>query len=358
MQCGTDPDAAAVGDVNGEAVVILNDEDEPLMGPADNSEDGAMVSAPSPRKGCTDSSHADFRLNEQISITGTIVGFEDGLVQVKLATGIQSFERSQLVKPGKTVAYLPIELKGERVLSQEGPSQWRLDSASARAQGMNGIGYKKTKNLQSILGPGVQWGQIVHGVDEGDGWLRCDLDFKDLVAQPRPQVPQVSAAPRRAVGEPSRRVFPDIFSQVSSFFAPRTTSIASNAPIPAVDGTPDMLEQAATSGSAATVTTLIERIAASLNGRVVDQQRASEYGKIIFAKVEGTVDPDEIAVIFNEMVLEIQRSLRAGEWLAPAPGRRGGKANAKGIKTFDRQDPLDAYTARGPDPRREIGEGI
>jgi len=289
------------------------------------------------------------RLNEQITISGTIVGFEDGLVQVKLPTGdIQSFERPHLVKAGMQVAFLPMKVNGEPVLTEEGPKQWRLTITSeARAKGMNGIGYKKTKNNQVPLGPGAKWGEVINGVDEGDGWLRCDLDFKELIAGPSGRQAGPPMAPMTCM------------NREKTSFGPHSGSFTPRSPVQQVDGHPQMLADAVAAGRPENVTALVQRIVVSLNGCIVDAQRAKEFGKNAFSKAEGMdCHSQEVTTIFNEMVFQIQRDLQTpGSWVVVSTSPYGGKYQTPDSLgdsgTWGRAQP----SATG-DSRRHMDEGI
>jgi len=87
---------------------------------------------------------------------------------------------------GKNVtAYLPIHLKGQRILVKEflappaPPAQrrhaWRVTNEHLQSA-TECIEYRGSKKLDDMTGgTGAAWGSLVEGVDEGDGWVRLDL---------------------------------------------------------------------------------------------------------------------------------------------------------------------------------------
>jgi hypothetical protein len=74
-------------------------------------------------------------------------------------------------------AYLPVKLDGATVLVQEFPkfpNTWRVTTQDGHLRSSTaGLAYRKSKNLDDKVGKGVaDWGSLVYGYDEGDGWIR------------------------------------------------------------------------------------------------------------------------------------------------------------------------------------------
>ena len=70
-------------------------------------------------------------------------------------------------------AYLPKQVYGVGLLAEEGTG-WRAQDDSGGTY--HGIAYRRTKNLDDEVDDHsavLEWGNHVHGEDEGDGWVRC-----------------------------------------------------------------------------------------------------------------------------------------------------------------------------------------
>jgi len=76
-------------------------------------------------------------------------------------------------------AYLPTELNGVRVLEREAGNKWRVTDRNFRVKPRtDGLGRRKSKDIDDHMGGNsavVKWGEVVVGVDEDDGWVRCEL---------------------------------------------------------------------------------------------------------------------------------------------------------------------------------------
>lgn len=76
----------------------------------------------------------------------------------------------------KTV-YLPKELHGGRVLVEETTNKWRATNQHIEGQ-PGGLRYRGSKSLEDLvdgIDEGVAFGEVFHGFDEGDDWVRVEL---------------------------------------------------------------------------------------------------------------------------------------------------------------------------------------
>lgn len=92
----------------------------------------------------------------------TVQGLDDGdWVKVELQSG--------------SVKFLPKRVNGALVLLNEGSNIWRVDDTALKI-GIEALGYRYTKNLtDQVPGPGVEFGSILSGIDEGD-WLKIEIE--------------------------------------------------------------------------------------------------------------------------------------------------------------------------------------
>lgn len=74
----------------------------------------------------------------------------------------------------KMTVYLPKEVRGATVLIKEGGNSWRATNALLHAE-TRGLGYRRSKNINDHLSVAqrLAWGDVMTGIDEGDGWIRC-----------------------------------------------------------------------------------------------------------------------------------------------------------------------------------------
>jgi len=89
---------------------------------------------------------------------------------------------------GTRDVFLPIELDGNQILRKEegADSFWKAINPSAESYNSPGIIPRKTKNLKDeMLERHVPWGEVVEGVDEGDGWVRCQVQDESEAAVAR-----------------------------------------------------------------------------------------------------------------------------------------------------------------------------
>jgi len=71
-----------------------------------------------------------------------------------------------------TVKFLPVELNGTCVLVEESRDMWRvMNSINA---GTPGLAYRTSKHFEDKHGGLAMWGDLISGVDDGDGWIRCE----------------------------------------------------------------------------------------------------------------------------------------------------------------------------------------
>lgn len=87
--------------------------------------------------------------------------------------------RGRGIQVAKRPVYLPTELNGNKVLVSEGENTWRVTTRNLKAKpNTNGLGHRKTKNIDDHIAGGnamAKWGERICGVDEGDGWVRCEV---------------------------------------------------------------------------------------------------------------------------------------------------------------------------------------
>jgi len=81
------------------------------------------------------------------------------------------------VRKEKLNVYLPKIINGAIVLIAEESSKWRLTNENLQSLKTHGVAYRKSKKMTDKLGPETEdllaWEEAVHGVDDGDGWVRC-----------------------------------------------------------------------------------------------------------------------------------------------------------------------------------------
>lgn len=74
------------------------------------------------------------------------------------------------------VGYLPKAIRGKEVLAHVADRTWRADN-SRLCSPARGLPYRSGKAMSELL-PGdvhLEWGEVVQGTDEGDGWVRCSV---------------------------------------------------------------------------------------------------------------------------------------------------------------------------------------
>jgi len=87
------------------------------------------------------------------------------------------------------VGFLPLDVNGVRVFTQETASMWRVTvSISAAAKG---IAYRRSKKLGDKINYIAHWEALINGTDEGDGWLRCEWQAVAPQVEPQAVAPQV-----------------------------------------------------------------------------------------------------------------------------------------------------------------------
>lgn len=74
--------------------------------------------------------------------------------------------------------FLPIVLNGVKVMVEEDRDRWRttLDNFAVKPS-THGLAYRRSRNLgDQMPGAIAMWGESVRGFNEGDGWVRCEVD--------------------------------------------------------------------------------------------------------------------------------------------------------------------------------------
>eukprot|EP00927_Polykrikos_kofoidii_P028287 TRINITY_DN24727_c0_g4_i1.p1 TRINITY_DN24727_c0_g4~~TRINITY_DN24727_c0_g4_i1.p1 ORF type:complete len:495 (-),score=44.11 TRINITY_DN24727_c0_g4_i1:118-1524(-) len=83
-------------------------------------------------------------------------------------------------KAQKSVVFLPIDYGGEQVFEKKN-DRWRLkDAAELGTQpGHRGVAYRMSKRTSDSVSSGLFWGSLApeNTLDEGDGWLRCEVEL-------------------------------------------------------------------------------------------------------------------------------------------------------------------------------------
>eukprot|EP00933_Yihiella_yeosuensis_P050735 TRINITY_DN48528_c0_g1_i1.p1 TRINITY_DN48528_c0_g1~~TRINITY_DN48528_c0_g1_i1.p1 ORF type:complete len:552 (+),score=113.55 TRINITY_DN48528_c0_g1_i1:94-1749(+) len=80
--------------------------------------------------------------------------------------------------------YLPLTIEGVPVLVQSAPGIYKADNTKLQKKGDNeapGLKYRFQKDVEDEDGKHIVfWGSCVFGVEDGDGWLKCDLGENSL----------------------------------------------------------------------------------------------------------------------------------------------------------------------------------
>jgi len=81
-------------------------------------------------------------------------------------------------KAATRTIFLPMEVKGARVLVKEAGQIWR--AVAPRKSPCPCIGYRLSKNFDDKLeGQQLFYGDTIAGVDDGDGWVRCEVPLTE-----------------------------------------------------------------------------------------------------------------------------------------------------------------------------------
>lgn len=78
---------------------------------------------------------------------------------------------------GLRTAYLPMMVNGTVVMVAEGMGAWRVTN-NIHAHPESKIAFRATKSLEDRLEAFVDFGQLIEGTDQGDGWLCCQISLK------------------------------------------------------------------------------------------------------------------------------------------------------------------------------------
>jgi len=77
-----------------------------------------------------------------------------------------------------TLRYLPKIINGHVVLTEEQSGTWRVTQTSK-------LVFRASKNLDDGMLECIERGLLVDGVDEGDGWVRCQISKEAAVELPK-----------------------------------------------------------------------------------------------------------------------------------------------------------------------------
>jgi len=78
--------------------------------------------------------------------------------------------------------YLPKIIDGQKVLVEEKNGRWRVTPS----KDYPGIAFRASKRLDDLIKKGIDRGQLIEAVDEGDGWVRCqNPKAKEAAAKPK-----------------------------------------------------------------------------------------------------------------------------------------------------------------------------
>lgn len=74
----------------------------------------------------------------------------------------------------KEEVFLPMTIKGIQVVTQIGEDHWRVNDLTNHLH-IHGVHYRTSKNHDDKCDIGVDALQVVKGINEGDGWVRCEV---------------------------------------------------------------------------------------------------------------------------------------------------------------------------------------
>merc|ERR1712083_1255176 len=82
-------------------------------------------------------------------------------------------EEEETERQCQETLYLPMTLKGVKVLVYKGSETWLVDNTVLQAKTL-GLGHRRSMRLDDhVHGPDVAaWGSIVKGIEAGDDWLQ------------------------------------------------------------------------------------------------------------------------------------------------------------------------------------------
>jgi len=121
--------------------------------------------------------------------------------RTELAKLVETREREQSKqKLEKSIAYLPLTYNGEQAFEKCEGDVWRLKDAKefTTKPKLSGIAYRKRKTSEKgdAVGDGLRWGSFVPSpaVDEGDGWLRCEVALQKEKGEVAPTLAHIAQA--------------------------------------------------------------------------------------------------------------------------------------------------------------------
>merc|ERR1719199_2054852 len=65
-----------------------------------------------------------------------------------------------------------------------GTRKWQATNADLQVSNWRGLAFRNSKHLADIMAGQtamVKWGDRIRGIDEGDGWLRCEFKVQTHV---------------------------------------------------------------------------------------------------------------------------------------------------------------------------------
>lgn len=171
--------ASPVGIVEDGTDCITDCEDDGLGEHRDSPVDNPIAPESSAAKIYLIDAPAEVDMKEKV-----LNSFEEGKTGVEEATANDETEhpksngkdRARLSEDtapgGEFLGYLPMEVRGKRILLKEAEGRWRISNRGLRSKAP-GVLYRKTKDLNNLSEKGETWGSVVSGVEEHGGWVRC-----------------------------------------------------------------------------------------------------------------------------------------------------------------------------------------
>jgi len=104
-------------------------------------------------------------------------------------------------------AYLPKAVNGRQALEAVGEQTWQSIKFGVHAfPGTQGLAYRREKQVDTKMEEYLRWGETIQGVDEGDGWVRVQVQVGKPRRISRAVVPPTSVAGSVGQAAPLRRV--------------------------------------------------------------------------------------------------------------------------------------------------------
>lgn len=100
--------------------------------------------------------------------------------------------KQKTMQAASTTVYLPMQIQGMKILLEEGSGVWRLTNSELKADAFS-VRYRRGKKLDDCQGEFcAEFGDLVKGSDEGDGWLRCQIELSACKSNGSYRVPSTS----------------------------------------------------------------------------------------------------------------------------------------------------------------------